>query len=113
MNEAQLNLDCWAVVELFGHQRISGKVTEETIAGSAMLRVDVPQNGQQAAYTRYFGYGAIYSINPTTEDIARGMVSWCSSEVVSRYKLPQKVENAPGYSEVVDEDDEDEKETFS
>jgi len=87
------NLDCWAIVELFGHQKIAGKVTEQTIAGTAMLRIDVPaieDEPAQAAYTRFFGHGAIYSINPTTEQIARGMANSIRAVPVSRYELPQE-----------------------
>ena len=32
----------WAIVEIFGHQRIAGKVTEQTIGGCSFVRVDVP-----------------------------------------------------------------------
>lgn len=110
MSDEKTTLDCWALVELFGHQKIAGKVTEQTIAGAAMLRVDVPECGPQAAYTRYFGHGAIYSINPTTEEIARGMAARCSSEPVSRYELPAITEKAvtvPDDGEYENEDDED------
>lgn len=80
--------NCWAVVELFGHQKIAGAVSEQSIAGTAMLRVDVPANGTQEAFTRFFGHGAIYSINPTTEEIARRMASQLSPVPVHRYELP-------------------------
>lgn len=33
----------WAIVELMGHRRLAAKVTEQVIAGQAMLRIDVPQ----------------------------------------------------------------------
>jgi hypothetical protein len=74
-----------------------------------MLRVDVPEVPPQAAYTRYFGHGAIYSINPTTEEIARGMVSRCSAEPVNRYELPQVAESTKpaGSDEYENEDKED------
>lgn len=60
----------WAVVELFGHQQIAGMVSEQVIAGQGFVRVDVPACGDQEAFTRLFGTGAIYSIIPTTEEIA-------------------------------------------
>jgi len=75
--------DSWAVVELFGHQQIAGRVTEASIGGCSFLRVDVPNqpsteaqdfySGQPAlpAYTRYFGQGAIYALNPCSEPVAR------------------------------------------
>lgn len=83
----QEKFDSWAVVELFGHKQIAGRVTEATIGGCAFLRVDVPeqeaveenrarfQYAQPAlpAYTRYFGNGAIYALNPCSEAAARAM----------------------------------------
>ena len=59
----------WCLVELFGHQQIAGFVTEATIGGCAFVRVDVPKpDGEGDLYTRYFGNGAIYAINPTTKE---------------------------------------------
>lgn len=52
----------WCLVELFGHQKIVGKVTEATMAGGAFLRVDVPAFNGSPAFTRFYGPSAIYSI---------------------------------------------------
>lgn len=96
MNEqtqsAEQTLDCWAVVELMGHNKIAGKIKEVSIAGGAMLRVDVPAVGEQKEYTRFFGHSSIYSINPTTEEVATAMVSQCGSQPVHRYELPKLAE---------------------
>jgi len=67
----QEKLDLWAVVELFGHQKIAGRITEQNIAGTNMLRVDVPETSTQPAFTRFFGASAIYAINPTDEATAK------------------------------------------
>lgn len=79
--------DSWAVIELFGHQQIAGRVTEASIGGCSFLRVDVPdQPATEAhdfysarpalpAYTRYFGQGAIYALNPCSEHAARAMAA--------------------------------------
>lgn len=91
MNE-QTKFDEWAIVELFGHQKIAGKVSEAPIAGGAFLRVDVPTTERQPGYTRFFGPGAIYSINPAAETLIR---QWCernTTEPVSRYEFPQIAE---------------------
>ena len=79
----------WALVELFGHNKIVGKVSEATLAGGAFLRVDVPGFDGKPAFTRFYGPGAVYSINPVTEDIARGLRASHRNEPVSRFDLPQ------------------------
>ena len=83
----QEKFDSWAVVELFGHQQIAGRVTEASIGGCSFLRVDVPDQpavekdtyyGKQPAlpaYTRYFGNGAIYAMNPCTEAATRAVAA--------------------------------------
>jgi hypothetical protein len=68
MSEA---FDSHAIVELFGHQRIAGRVSEQQLAGGTFLRVDVPETERAEAYTRYYGAGAIYALTPVTEEIAR------------------------------------------
>jgi hypothetical protein len=64
-------LETWAVVELFGHDRIAGFMTEEEIAGAAFVRVDVPEVDGEQAYSKLFGPSAIYAITPVSEDVAR------------------------------------------
>ena len=33
--------DEWAILELMGHRRLAGKVTEQEIGGANMIRIDV------------------------------------------------------------------------
>jgi hypothetical protein len=61
--------ESWAIVELFGHNRIAGKCSEQNVAGSNMLRIDVPETDKNPAFTRLLGHAAIYAINPVTEEI--------------------------------------------
>lgn len=89
----------WALVELFGHQRITGLVSDATLAGGAFLRVDVPQVDEQPAYTRFFGPSAIYSISPVTEDIARQMCRAHRNVPVERYQLPQIADKVEAHQE--------------
>lgn len=85
----QLKFDQWCIVELFGHQRIAGRVTEQTIGGCAFVRVDVPAVGDVPAYTRLFGNGAIYAINPVTEEVARASANAYRAVPVSPYEIPE------------------------
>lgn len=70
MSENQAALEIHALVELFGHQRIAGKVSEQVIAGVGFIRVDVPETIRKPAYTRFFNPSAVYGITPVTEDVA-------------------------------------------
>jgi hypothetical protein len=75
--------ESWALVELMGHQRIVGKVSETEIAGAKLLRVDVPKTGDAQAITKYFGPSAIYCITPVEEDTARVMAKQIETAPVS------------------------------
>jgi hypothetical protein len=69
----------WALVELFGHQRIVGLVTVEPVEFPGMIRVDVPdllKNGklERAGFTRYIGRSALYGVTPIDEVTVRNML---------------------------------------
>lgn len=63
--------DEWALVELMGHRRLAGRVTEQTIAGRGFVRIEVPEIEGQAAFTKLFGTGSVYAITPVDEPVAR------------------------------------------
>lgn len=99
MSQEKTSLNEWALVEIMGHQRIVGKITEAVIAGGAFLRVDVPAFNGSPAFTRFYGAQSIYCISPVSEEIARGLMAANRNEPVSRFELPQiaeKVEPSSG-----------------
>lgn len=62
----------WAVVELMGHSQCAGRCTEQSVAGTNMLRVDIPDpNDAEKFITRYYGGSAIYAVHIVDEAIAR------------------------------------------
>lgn len=71
MSETPNTFNEWAVVEIMGHVRYAGQVSEQTIGGCAFVRIDVPKIAEQPAFTKLFGAGAIYSITPCSEEVAR------------------------------------------
>lgn len=71
MEQQKPTIDTWAIVDLFGHQQIAGKVCEYPIGGESMLRIDVPEAPGRSAFTRFYGVKAIYCLTPVSEDIAR------------------------------------------
>jgi hypothetical protein len=101
--------DQWAILELMGHVRMAGRVTEETRFGAALGRIDVPGPGDSFT-TVYFGGGSIYRLTPTTEEVARAVARGSQPEPVHRWELP-KPEEAPavlaGRREEPDEEEDD------
>lgn len=80
-------LELWGVVELFGHTRIAGKLTEQNIAGANMLRVDVPESKSQPPFTRFLNHAAIYAINPTTEEVARSIAERLENKPIDSWDI--------------------------
>jgi hypothetical protein len=75
----------WALVEVMGHQRFAGEVSEQQIAGAAFVRVDVPEwNGRQG-FTRLFSPGAIYAITPCSEQTAKRAIDGCTPHPFTLY----------------------------
>lgn len=88
----------WAIVELFGHQRMAGCVTNEAVGGCNFVRVDVPETSGRPAFTRLLGQGAIYAINIVSEDVARAAADSFRAEPVSVFDLPQlRQRSLPNY----------------
>jgi hypothetical protein len=79
--------DQWAVIELFGHNRIAGRVTEQVIGGCSFVRVDVPKIDEIPAYTKLFGQGAIYAITITDERTSRAVAEQIAPVPIDRFEL--------------------------
>lgn len=64
--------DQWALVEIFGHQKVAGHVTEELIGGTSLLRVDIPTgDGPDDFMTQYLSGGSVFRMTPVTEEVVR------------------------------------------
>jgi hypothetical protein len=96
----------WAVIELFGHQKIAGRVTEATIAGGSFVRVDVPDDKGRIKFTKFYGPTAIYAITPVDENVAVSTAQRCDQAPVHRFELPQLA----AQQRPIGFDDEDEEE---
>lgn len=101
MSESQTPIEGWAILELFGHSKLAGYVSTAIIGTSGMLRVDVPEVGEIAAYTRFYGPGAIFSLTLVTEEIARAALPHCYADAVTVY-IPKQL---PGKQIIVGGDD--------
>lgn len=100
--EAKQLFEGWAVVELMGHRKLAGKVSEATIAGGAFIRLDVPS---EPPATQFYSPSAVYCITPTTEDTVRAFSKKNAPEPVTRWELPA-LPSARHSSEDADYEDE-------
>lgn len=79
----------WAIVELMGHRRLGGRVSQVEQYGVPMLRIDVPgvKPGDDVA-TQFYGGSSIYCLTPTTEEMARAVALRNQPAPVQRWELP-------------------------
>lgn len=116
MPEQHPPFESWAIVEMLGHKKLAGFVSEQTIAGAALIRVDVPATPEDrrwqatAAYTKLIGVASIYCMTPCTEEVAR-----LAAREIERYNDPlpvalpeeRRLAAAAVDAEQFDDDDED------
>lgn len=79
----------WAIVEMMGHRRVAGRVSETEIAGAKLLRIDVPGDGADDFCTQFIGGAAIYCLTPTGEKEARAVAAASRPAPVTRFELPE------------------------
>lgn len=77
------------VLELFGHQRIAGHVSEHNFAGSSFVRVDVPAVGSTPAFTKMFHPNAVYAFNPVDEETMLFVAGQCSVRPLTVFDLSE------------------------
>jgi hypothetical protein len=77
----------WSILELLGHRRLAGFVTEQEIAGKGFLRIDIPGTEKKGPLTQFYSPDSVYGLTPTTEELARGAAASSSPEPVSRWEL--------------------------
>jgi hypothetical protein len=92
------HFESWAIVEIFGHQKYAGRVSEFALGGCNFVRVDVPElparkrrsqyerdTPASPAFTKLFGQGAIYSITLVSEAICRAAADQIRPEPINVY----------------------------
>ncbi len=109
-------VDGWGILEVMGHRKLAGRLTEVEVCGARMLRVDVPDMSEGAApgavhLTQMYPPTAIFCLTPTTEEVAREEASYLQPRPVKRWAGLPKPAGPPDDDEVrgdVDDDDDDE-----
>jgi hypothetical protein len=100
----------WAIVQLMGHVRIAGRISEEEKFGAKIGRLDIPRGDKGEFSTEYFGASSVYRIQIVSEEIARQVASSNDSRPIHSYEMP-KVPQIAGeagdyFDQRPDEDDE-------
>lgn len=61
----------WAILEIMGHERLAGRISDATVAGVPMLRVEVPATDKLPGFTRLLSGASLFSVTPVPEAAAR------------------------------------------
>lgn len=101
----------YAIVELFGHAKVAGRISEQTFGGDAFVRVDVPEievteydwsgesRGEKRrtiqAHTRSFGAKAIYAISWCDEATAAIAARSIKHEPLQPYSVKKAIDSLP------------------
>jgi hypothetical protein len=83
--------DQWAIVELMGHVRLAGRLTEESYFGVALGRIDIPNDdlklGDEPFVPQYFSGWSVYRITPVSEEAARRVAAMAKPAPIYRLEL--------------------------
>ena len=103
MTETEKQFGEWCILELMGHVRMAGFVTEEERFGVKMGRIEIP-DGEKST-TVWFSGGSVYRCTPTTEEISRHVAASHKPAPVQRWELPDKEPIAASSRTIFDDDD--------
>lgn len=98
----------YAVVEMMGHRKIVGVVSDSEIGGSSLLRVDVLNSEGQPDRTEYIGVSSIYCLTIVTEEAAMAAAQSNASKPAWAWDLPNRFQLTSGVIDADDDDDYDE-----
>jgi hypothetical protein len=97
-------IQTWAIVELMGHVKSAGMVSEETHFGTVLLRLDVPASDGNQPRTEFYGGSSIYRLTPCTEEVAMLVLKRSTPVQIVPYELPRPKFGQP---ELIEQDDDE------
>lgn len=78
--------EVWGILELMGHVKTAGLISEQELFGTKLGRIDIPtEDGQMI--TQYFGGHSVYRLTPASEVVARAFAAHNVPRPVSIYDL--------------------------
>ncbi len=100
--------DTWAVVEVMGHSRYAGRISQDQSLGFPMLRIDVPAVDGRPAFTTLRAPSSLFSVTPCTEAVALAAAREFRARPLNLLCLPDTTPRLPGMGEDDGWDDPDE-----
>jgi hypothetical protein len=80
----------WCLLELMGHRRLGGFISEVTVAGAGMLKIDIPGDGPGEVYaTQYYPPSSVYCLTPCSEEAARIVAAKNRPAPVASWEIPR------------------------
>ena len=101
MSDAQTeNPDEYAIIEIFGHRRLAGRIIEVDRFGTKLLRIDIPTKGSFANgfTTQFYGGASLFSVTPC--DLATVEKMNKPHEAAGQLTFEPDDEDEPDFSEV-------------
>jgi hypothetical protein len=100
---SESTINGWVFLELLGHRRLAGHLSEATVGGAPFLRIDIPgADDEQPTMTQYYAPNSVYAITPTTEAMARRAAALLRPAPVSRWEMATLP--VPGRGELTDDE---------
>ncbi len=96
----------WCILELMGHRRLAGLVSEVKIAGQGFLQIDIPDLDPDNWTTQFYAPSSVYGITPTTEEIATTVATQSASRPVHTWELRALDAGEPDWEDDDIDDDE-------
>lgn len=101
-------LEQYAVIEMMGHRKIVGKITESDIAAGNLLKVTVLGKDGLPSRTEYIGTGSIYCLTIINEEVAKLAAAANAPEPTWAWGISQQRTALPsGEDAFIDAEDED------
>jgi hypothetical protein len=83
-----MDIQHWAIVELMGHVRLAGRLTEVERFGSKLGQLDIP-TAEGGFVTQFFGGGSVYRITAVSEQVARDVAASNQPQPIHTWEYPK------------------------
>lgn len=91
MSVEETTFEHWALLEIMGHNRFAGLISEQTIAGGSFIRIDIPESDGLQPVTKFFNASSVYCITPVSEEVARGLARKFCHAPINSWEIPEEM----------------------